>query len=398
MTWAARITLCLCVALCGGPVRGQVVMRGGEPAPPGEVAGVSLEGVLVASGPDDRVLIGWDRVSRVEGEWADEAAAFSDVSDRAWRARSRLIRGDMPAAEPLFEELFPRYEGRIGPTAALVAEGLLRCRLRRGAVASAVPAWLATLNAVAGRDDQPRPLHADWSRLAGLAPSIDPQTGLCPALPPIWLDWPAVQAFAGASAPQVGGDAAPAAAEKVEMLRSLYAHAARFECGTAGAFEFPQSEDQGVRLVVDIVQARTGDAAARAEAKSRLQARLAEPAPGWVQAWCRCAIGRSLVREPDERQRRLGVIELLWLPATHDRGHPYLTGLALAEAAATLDELGDAGGAAVLRREFETGYKGHPASEWKPRDAARGARGSLAPKPATLAPGPGTGVGHADPS
>src|SRR6185436_14279511 len=81
----------------------------------------------------------------VQGESAKKAAEFEALSTKAWRARTRAERGDWAAAEPLFEELFPLIEGKDGPTAAMVAEGLVRCRLRRGAQGAALWPWLEWL-------------------------------------------------------------------------------------------------------------------------------------------------------------------------------------------------------------------------------------------------------------
>src|SRR5207248_1943375 len=93
-------------------------------------------------------FIGWDRVQRVEGEHAAEADGLAELADRTWRARSRIERGDFASAEPLFEQLFASMTGHDGPTAAIASEGLLRCRLARGAQAGAVWPWLEWLSVI----------------------------------------------------------------------------------------------------------------------------------------------------------------------------------------------------------------------------------------------------------
>jgi hypothetical protein len=78
-----------------------------------------------------------------------------------------------------------------------------------------------------------------------------------------------------------------------------------------------------------------------------------------------------LIREDAIEQKQAGVIELLNLPARFSRVHPYLCGLALAEASMTLRSLNDPAGADVLARELATTYPSHPVSDWAPIRAAR---------------------------
>lgn len=374
-------------------VTGPVELRGREtpPAdPPGmEVVAVSDEGVALgyAPSPDASIpgappaaprvalIIGWDRVSSVTGPLADQSARYRDTADRAWRARTRLERGDAIRAEPLFEDLFSAYRGQSGATAAVVAEGLLRCRLRRGAHVAAVEAWAGLLRASpADQTGLPPVLHSSWAAEAGLSGVIDPDTGLIPAIPPIWLG-PAAARVLDSSVGNAALDAQPAdsppgssppPSDKAALLWSLYVAAARFEAGLPAAIPASDSTDSGVLLVRLIVLARAGDGPQRAAARDALRARMTKGAPEWVEAWCRAAIGRSLVREDDLRRRQLGVVELLQLPARFGKVHPYLAGMALAEASATLRSMGDAAGADALRAELSDTFKNHPVLDWEP--------------------------------
>ncbi|MFM9996383.1 MAG: hypothetical protein ACKVU4_11355 [Phycisphaerales bacterium] len=357
----------------------QAELRGEEAAPPGPIVGVDEQGVTIgptepaAGGPATPVVIGWDRVRGILGPRAAEFDAYRDQSDMAWRARTRLERGDAPAAEPLLEKLFQTHAGKRGPTAALVAEGLLRCRLGRGAHVAAIEAWLATL-AAAGAPGAPA-FHPDWASEAGLAPVIDPATGLVPAIPPIWVG-PGASQVLGTSRWPGSSEAAPAT--KPMMLAALYAVAANFEAGQDVSLPQIDSTDAGVQLVRLVVQSRVGDAAQRHAARTTLQQRLPKPgagpesvspAPPWVEAWCRAAVGRSLIREPELEQKQLGIVELLLVQVRCRQGHPYLGGVALAEASAALAETGDAAGAASLRAELLSQYPEHPVLEWAPMRA-----------------------------
>ena len=83
---------------------GQVELRGDEVAPPGQVVAMDEAGVHLGTGAGARTMvIGWDRVRRVHGQMPAE---FAGTADKAWRARTRVERGDFIAAEPLLEDLF----------------------------------------------------------------------------------------------------------------------------------------------------------------------------------------------------------------------------------------------------------------------------------------------------
>lgn len=370
----------------------QVSLRGGEPAPAGAIVAVDAGGVWLgppagAAGESTKpgssaarsagtsatpiLAISWDRVKSIQGPAAAPAKQWLPIAEQAWRARTRLERGDVVAAEPLFERLFlDQFRSRSGPTAAVIAEGLLRCRLHRGAHVAAVEPWLALLHATSSPVTPI--LHSSWASEAGLAPVIDPQTGLAPALPPMWLAWPSVEALAKSDGPLAAVASEPGVESRIQMLGALYTQSARFEAGLPASIPSQASNDPGVALVWQIVQARLGERPQREEARRALNERLAAASlpdnqtPVWQQAWCHAAIGRSLLRETSPEERRLGVVALLNVPARFARVHPYLSGMCLAEASAALRDLGDAAGADVLANELFREYPTHPALDWGP--------------------------------
>lgn len=406
-------------ALAHGPVEAPTLtLRGGEPAPAGLVVGAaSPAGVYLvpvdlsarAQASDAKIVVGWDRVAGLENAPAPIAAAAADAGEvRAtlWRARTRLERGDWPAAEPIFEKLFPAARGQPGPTPAVIAEGLLRCRLRRGAHVQAVEPMLALLRAQA--EGTATWLAPDWASAAGLGPVVDASLTLVPSLPPMWAPLPALETLVRDTAWATGwGETPGKGPSRTAQLASLYLEAARADVGLPASVPAITAADQGVQLVEAIVRARVGNAEQRAAARRVLQERLtsiesaaaggagtagAEEAPGtpaWVEAWLRAGLGRSLTRESAEDQRLAGVVQLLHLPARFARSHPYLAGLALAEASATMKELGDERGAGVLARELASTFPTHPALDWEPLRAARFA------EPARAAPGAAGGAGDA---
>lgn len=335
---------------------GQVELRrGAAELPAGAVVtAVSVEGVTVSAafdgGPAREQMLGWQSVRAVRGELSGPAGAFAGLADRAWRAHARLERGDVVMAEPVLEELFPELAGRGGPTALMVCDGLLRCRLRRGAQVGAIEAWLAGVSA--------RAAGSEMSFWAGSESGalIDSRTGLAPALPPVWMGAAGVQVWAAAPARFEGA---------AGQLEAMYRRAARFESGLTVQAPGGAPEAEGARLVWEMVEARVGEPEARRAARQALGERISQRPGGWEEAWARAGLGRSMLREGPEETRRLGVVELLHVPARLSDQSPYLAGIALAEAAVEVRRMGDAEAAWRLRSELLVKYPEHPAVQWE---------------------------------
>lgn len=325
-----------------------------------------MQGVLASEGEAPPKWLAWDRVEGVSGPEGTKAAGFARLSADLWRARTRLERGDIPGAEPLFEAHAQELAGQQGPTSALAASGLMRCALWRGAWASAVRPMLAYAHATArGSDDWwPRPTpKRDEIRDIDLGDPLffDDTLGLSPAIPPMFLNLPATRVLANEN----WANAAPEGS-RAGQLAGLYRLAATLEAKPdepANLGERPGS-DEGLALVWDIVAARFGEPADRKVARARLREWLKSARPLWLEIWCTVAIGRSLLREADREQRLIGVAELLEPKARYPREHPYLTGLAMAEASAQLANLGDAEGASRLKTELSESFPSHPALGW----------------------------------
>ncbi|MEM1185570.1 MAG: hypothetical protein AAGI53_11310 [Planctomycetota bacterium] len=334
-----------------------VVLWSGQPLE-GDIAGMSHGGLLVERDGLQSV-VGWDAVRSVDGDLASPAQPFVAAGRLAWRARTRLERGDAFAAEPLLEPLMAEFAGHRGPTPALIAEGVLRCRLRRGALTSAIPAWLMLLDADR-RADRSAPL------IPSLNPVVDPQTGLVPALPPLWIDDAGVTAFAAQRVSLPSGD------ERAGVLAELYIASARLSTGLAiedsllTDAERRSADDPGLRLAWAVVASQLPAGRARDRALTELEQVIAnsgvpDQEPAWTEAWARAALGSTLVRAIDPDTRRLGVIHLLHVPARFGAEASYLAGLCLARAAETVRDLGDARGADALEAELASEYSGHPA-------------------------------------
>jgi hypothetical protein len=354
------LTACLSGALAGA-ADAQVYLHGQSDPFDGEVQSLGPQGVVVRAGQGTKT-ISWDRIREVRGDHGAEAAKFAPLADQVWRARTRLERGDFASAEPLLDGLVDRARAEPGPTAVVVFEGLVRCRLKRGAQLPAVWAWLDWIRARGGTLE--KGVADAWigARIDGPA-EIDEDTGLVTALPPVFLRDAGLDA--GAASEEWARATSSADSETAADLAMLYRAAARFEAGLPPELRPVKSEATAVRLVGEIVRARVGDDGERKQARDALLTRLGtkdiEP---WMECWCRVGIGRSLVREQDPELRRQGVIQMLHVPARFIRVSPQLAALALAESAVTLHEMGDEAGAASVKGELIDRFSRSAAAGW----------------------------------
>lgn len=323
------------------------------------IIGVSIEGVEL--GGESPTILGWDRVRQIDGAFSTQAAPFETIAKNAWRARIRLERGDITLAQPVFEELFETYRSRSGPTAAVVAEGLLRCRLARLAQTSAIEPWLVTMRlrregwiatiSAPGSYGSPNRVGAVGANIV-----IDEATNLAVQLPPIWLDGPAVAAMARQK-PADHGDPAS------QLYRSLFLASAALAMGQ-DIETLPATTEAGAQLVTEIIRAMNNDPAERTAARRWLSAGLARDEGTWREAWRRAALGRSLLLENSFAQRRLGLVQLLHLPARFRMDQRYLAGMALALASLELRHEGEPQQADRLREELVELGDSHPALDW----------------------------------
>lgn len=311
-------TAVVCVVL------GQVILRGGGRAVDAPIIEISARGVEV--GGDEPRVIGWDAVREVLGQpHAEQAAQFAEVSEQVWRARLRLARGDIALAAPMFDELFQTYRTLDGPTALLVAEGTLRCRLDRRDAAGAVEPWLVAL----------RCRRAGW-KIAGdppLKPLLDDGTGLVPDLPPMLL--------AGAvGAPPVWAGL-PWSDPVVQSLARRYAGAADTDA--------PAPDAAAITLVSSVTRVLTPGAPPPPAAQEELITLTREHPGEWREAWARAALGAALLRSDDEPTRTTGVLELLKVPSRFERELPLLSAWCRERAAGEIERRGDHAGAARVR-------------------------------------------------
>jgi hypothetical protein len=357
------LSMCSCmmhVAIAHGAqaqaAEGRAKLRGKDAGFVAGVASVDAAGVHTISGDGTGKVIAWHKVVGVDGPLAEDAKSYLAHGDELWRALARLERGDIPAAEVLLESLTGELTTTPGPTAEAIWQGLLRCRLDRGAQTGAAAAWLAWRSVRTG-------LESTEQVASEFSDRVPTPTGLVPAIPPVWVNVPSVAVLASSGAEQWKLDA-KSTDSSIGLLAQWYLRAARGAAEREGG-EWPEvSSDQDVVLVAAMVKAQYGDDKERHAAREELRGIISARTEGWIEAWARVAIGRSLLKENDVETRRLGVVELLHVPSRLESAVPYLTGVALADSAAGLRKLGDTQGATVLRDELLRRYAGHPAVEW----------------------------------
>lgn len=349
----------LLMALAGSP-DSRLVLRDPSAAIIEHIVQVGPQGVTAPGTPHPRI-IPWNLVRRIEGPLAEQAGPHLRAGDDLWRALARIARGDLPSAESILESLPSDMATTQGPTAQVVWLAMARCRLERGAHTAAAAAWLEWLAVRSPDEPSPDAPPGPW------ALHLSPESAvLSPHLPPIWVNVPSVAVAAGAGArpwaPRMD-DRIDEPARLADTMRAWYLQAARGACELPTGPWPEHAENPDVHLVAAVVLAQHGDAPERHQAREQLRSLIRPDTAPWIESWCRVAVGRSLLKEPDAETRRLGVVELLHVPARLESAVPYLTGVALADAAAGLRSLGDQQGAAILRDELLKRFSGHPSLE-----------------------------------
>jgi hypothetical protein len=160
--------------------------------------------------------------------------------------------------------------------------------------------------------------------------------------------------------PATGAIDEPAAASRADVL----ARRMRAIEDLAEPADAPYELRRSLVFVRAIVVSRIAQPDERERARRTLEAFAMLHHDTWVEAWARAAIGRSLTIEPDAPSRRAGVVELLGVAALFAGEQRDLAAVALAEAAYTLDLLGDDAAAGAVRAELNRIAPYHPALAW----------------------------------
>ena len=311
---------------------------GGEPITALSIE-IRPEGVHAVRASGARQLIPWDMVRAIDDiDDATTRSAWARVrpmSEDLWRARVRLQRGDARLAGPLFEKYFEsvRSEGAETEMALIVAEGLLRSRLASGASETALPSALETIRL--------RRSGIETDRYLGLPEVVDERLWVVPTLPPIATDPTALRALPENLSPWMQGEDAHVAALAMAYASMPGNASVQVDTLSAGAAV--------VRTSLDTLS-RDGETRAQARAKLDALADQAE-APAFIDAWRRWFVAQSMMLEEDV-DLDLALLQLLHLPAIHQRSDPALSSRAVAFAADALESAGRTLEAGLLRREL----------------------------------------------
>ncbi len=292
-------------------------------------------------------VIPWDMVRAVEGQSGGTGLAeFLEIGEDLWRARIRIERGDAALAQAELAKHWSRFRDADGPTAALVAEGLLRCALSAGDLRAAADPWLACLR------------HRGMgiaSRFPTLPPAIDASNGLLPELSPFMP--------ASRRAELIGAcESAKASGESGEVARSIV----RIAKGVHDPAHDPAHDSAGESSPALRALGLLEDIASAADVRSLDKAvgsfdRAFEEPPSYLSAWRIAAIGTCRARiartapvvagaAASDRAGALGraALEFLAVPASGLDRTGLVDAYALEEAASLLRESGDESSAAQL--------------------------------------------------
>ncbi len=300
-------------------------------------------------------VIPWDMVRAVEGQSGGTGLAeFLEIGEDLWRARIRIERGDAALAQAELAKHWTRFRDADGPTAALVAEGLLRCALSAGDLRAAADPWLACLR------------HRGMgiaSRFPTLPPAIDASNGLLPELSPFMPASRRAELIGACESAKASGESGEVARSIVRIAKGMHdqAHDSAHDPAHDRAHDPARESSPALRalgLLEDIASA--ADVRSLDKAVGSFDRAFEEP-PSYLSAWRIAAIGTCRARiartapvvagaAASDRAGALGraALEFLAVPASGLDRTGLVDAYALEEAASLLRELGDESSAAQL--------------------------------------------------
>lgn len=300
-------------------------------------------------------VIPWDMVRAVEGQSGGTGLAeFLEIGEDLWRARIRIERGDAALAQAELAKHWSRFRDADGPTAALVAEGLLRCALSAGDLRAAADPWLACLR------------HRGMgiaSRFPTLPPAIDASNGLLPELSPFMPASRRAELIGACESAKASGESGEVARSIVRIAKGMHdqAHDQAHDSAHDPAHDPARESSPALRalgLLEDIASA--ADVRSLDKAVGSFDRAFEEP-PSYLSAWRIAAIGTCRARiartapvvagaAASDRAGALGraALEFLAVPASGLDRTGLVDAYALEEAASLLRESGDESSAAQL--------------------------------------------------
>ncbi len=339
----------------------------------GQILIISEAGVQIRTndGPYTHMWLSWDQIRNIKTDHDDFAKQYiqhQTMAKQLWRARLRVEREDYALAEPILETLYPDAIGRTDETALVILEGILRCRLARNAREAAVIPWLETSRILR--------LHVERTAYIRLPDVLDAETWLCPALPPVWIQRPALSVLRKDLSTYVVADS-----PITDRLALLYLASTQLQNANnnrIAPIQFSHdiiiqpansrantkdniNQSDAVAFVEALVICQSDDFQDRRTGISKITPWIRHN--GWMAGWARYGRGIAQIRSTQQELIKRGLVDLLYLPSEFAETNPYLAGIALYQAAYNLESAGKTTQANKLKQELNTKYQTHPITQ-----------------------------------
>lgn len=317
-----KTMLFLLLALIATTARADtVILREGSSPINCAIVSWSKEGLRITRDEtSSQEVLPWYRIREVSAE--EIGVGFLPHLERGemlWRAKLRLLRGDISLSTPLFREVFMELKNHTGLDAYLAAEGLLRCHLANGNLNESVAPWLAVVDHVQS---------GNTSQLEALASIIDLNTFLCPHLPPVWDSTVVARSL------------------RTLKLRSDVAHA--FYAIISSPLEDREYTRAGPVFLNDVVLLL--------DAKDRVAVH-SKDLEMWQKCWLLFAEATGLQKQGEEEKAMLKFAEVV---ALYETSQPWLAGAAMLALIETFDRAGDTKVVNNIKSEISRVLPNHP--------------------------------------
>jgi len=290
------------LSFCQFAIAEDIVRRDGLSDVQGSILSGGEDGLLLSVESGNSIRIPWSTIDLIlPMQSRPRLELFLYEGEQLWRAKQRLIRGDIQLSEPIFAQQFNRLRGLHGADARLATEGYLRILVARGLLQQAIHPWLETVRL--HLENEPSPfLH--------LQPIIDEQTLLCPHLPIFELESPSLKRILQNSSSKL-----PSLRSLIQLLRK-----SSFDLSSTDSVQNVQQP----LFLAQIILAANGNQ----EAIQSLEKRLNQLLP-WQKVWAHFAIGNGYLQSKDDDIRQQGVLQLVHVASSDPTLQPWLSGAAM---------------------------------------------------------------------
>ena len=313
----------------------EIFRRDGLPVIEGTILSGGETGLLVKqeSQNGSSIRIPWSTIKSIEPiETRPRLQQFMEQGDQLWRAKLRLIRGDVQLAELIFEEQFERLIGTDGEDTRLASEGLLRVLVAQGHRTQALRPWLETVRLQEIGFESP---------FSTLQPILDVQTMLCPHLPLINVETKDLQWLS-----EYKNAKNPIASSIAVVLSEDYDQSGE---------HLSVLHVQDPLFLSQLLRASKGETQDRAI----LETRLHEFKP-WQQVWARYSLGLGCLKDNTKGERNRGLVHLAFVASQDPAIQPWLSGAAMIKLADELDADGQSKQATRILHEANRLFPTHP--------------------------------------